>query len=333
MYGKFFIILLAIALFMTSTGFGNNSPRLENSEIRLIHEDYDAWSGDISPDGQRVVFSGKPKGEDSMKMRVWLMNLSGGTPVMWTNTEGLMDGSPRWSPTGDGVVMVRCSKLNTEENGMGIASSIWWKAFPSGQGHQLTTGTDDREPAWSPDGQSVVFVRGDGLFGESLMIMDRLGQQQKVLLSIDNGKVSDPFWGSDGWIYYTRYLYQKRTIDVAGKQYEDRGTAKGSIERIHPENVKVETVLQNMEDNRSPSLSPNGRYLAFVSTQGNRAVSGRIYDRGALWIMDMKDKSLRLISDRAGLNCAPPVWTPKGDAIVFFSYRQVRPALWSVNVQ
>ena len=299
-------------------------------ECRLLPADYDVWDCDWSPDESRVVFSGKIKGEDSTKMRIWLWRPPDGTPVLLTNTEYLMDASPRWSPAGDSIVMVRRTRLECESNGVGIASTIWWKSFPEGRGLQLTHGNEDKDPFWSPKGDFIVFVRAHGPYRANLMIMDNKGGNLRYLTQGDDNLLGSPFWGNDGWIYYTRYQVQRRKVKVGSHSYSALEIERGSIERIHPDNGKTELIVADDYDNRSPSLSPDGRYLAYISTKGAQPATGRVYDRGALAVMNLKDRTTKVYSERVGLNSSSPVWTPTGDKITFFSYRQVRPTLWVV---
>lgn len=49
---------------------------------------------------------------------------------------------------------------------------------------------------WSPDGQQIVFVSTDQL-GSRLMIMDRSGQNSRMLIDLD-GNESAPSWSPDG---------------------------------------------------------------------------------------------------------------------------------------
>lgn len=296
----------------------------------LLPQEYDVWSCGWSPDGSRLVFSGKMKGEDSTRMRTWLWTPPDGTPVILTNTESLMDFSPSWSPTGDCILMVRRVLANGEPNGVGLSSSIWLKSLVGGAGFQLTNGHEDRDPAWSPDGKTVVFVRGNGPYVANLFLIDRDGKNLRQLTKGADNLLAFPCWGSDGWIYYTRLQIRHRDITVNAKTFSTMEIEKGWIERINPATGQVEVVVKDEYDNRAPALSPDGCYLAFVSTRGALQPTGRVYDRGALLVMDLKDRSVRVLSDKAGLNGAPPTWSPKGDSISYFSFRNIRPGLWVV---
>lgn len=299
----------------------------EDTEVRLLPTQYDVWSFDRSPDGKTIVFSGKLKGEDSTRMRVWLWSVPDGTPSEWTNSQGMMDVTPRWSPQGDGVVMVRRS-LADIETGNCLASSLWWKAYPSGEGLQLTFGPEDREPVWSPDGKKLVFVRGAGPFVANLIIIDRDGKNLRALTS-GNNDLAMPFWGADGWIYYTRYQLVQQQVTMGSETFTATEIQKGIIERVNPINGRIEKVLEDEYDNRAPALSPDGRTLAFISSRGIPLDKSHMYDRAGLWVMNLKQREMRSLSDRAGLNGTTPVWSQKGDSLTFFSFRNIRPALWT----
>jgi Tol biopolymer transport system component len=324
-FALLFLLSTAGFLFLpVSRGENKENP----GETRLLPAEYDVWSFDRSPDGKQIVFSGKMKGEDSTQMRVWLWTPPDGTPSEWTNTKGLMDASPRWSPQGDGVVMVRRSLANLE-TGHCLTSSLWWKAYPSGEGLQLTSGPEDREPAWSPDGKSIVFLRGDGPFTANLMIVDRNGKNPRALTTGDNA-LATPFWGVDGWIYYTRYHLVKRQVTMGSDQFTTTEIQKGVIERINPASGRMERVVEDEFDNRAPALSPDGSMLAFVSSRDIPSDKRHMYDRAGLWVMDLKQRDKRELSDKAGLNGATPVWSKSGDSLTFFSFRHIRPALWTI---
>jgi Tol biopolymer transport system component len=324
----FFLIGITV-LFTVIPGALSEGKVSGDGECRLLPADYDVWGCDWSPDESRLIFSGKIKGEDSTQMRIWLWRPPDGKPVLLTNTESLMDASPRWSPAGDSIIMVRRSRLEGEANGVGIASTIWRKSFPDGRGQQLTHGNEDKDPFWSPTGDSIVFVRGRGPYQANLMIMDKNGGNLRYLTQGDN-LLGSPFWGSDGWIYYTRYQVQRHEVTAGSHSCSALEIERGSIERIHPDNGRIESIVADDYDNRSPSLSPDGRYLAYISTKGTKPAAGRVYDRGALAVMNMKDRVSKVYSERVGLNSSSPVWTPTGDKIAFFSYRQVRPTLWVI---
>lgn len=323
------LILLVLAAVFTGGVWGDTGEAKENP---LLPQEYDVWSCNWSPDGSRVVFSGKIKGEDSTRMRTWLWTPPAGAPVLFTNTASLMDSSPSWSPAGDSVLMVRRSLANGEPNGVGISSSLWLKSLRDGAGVQLTSGHEDRDPAWSPQGKSLVFIRGEGPYVANLFIVDHDGKNLRQLTKGSENLLAFPSWGSDGWIYYTRFQIGRREITVNAQKYSTLEIEKGNIERINPDTGKIETVVKDEYDNRAPAVSPDGRYLAFISTRGALQPTGRVYDRGALVVMDLKDQTIQIqvLSDKAGLNGTPPAWSPKGDSISYFSFRNIRPSLWVV---
>ena len=143
---------------------------LAGSETRLLPESYDVWASDWSPDGKSLVFAGKEQGKDATKMKIWYWGLEQSKkPVQLTDTDELMDYSPRWSPDGTKIAITRRNfgKLNSTN------SAVWVKEIPSGAGRQLTQGPEDRDPFWSPDGTQLVFSRGQGPFHSQLLIANR----------------------------------------------------------------------------------------------------------------------------------------------------------------
>lgn len=66
---------------------------------------------------------------------------------------------------------------------------------------------------------------------------------------------------------------------------------------------------------QSPSVSPDGRWLAFVSTRGRRL------DETSLWIAPLRAEAVPVrLGDGVAID-GQPTWTPDGSAIVFASTR------------
>jgi Tol biopolymer transport system component len=70
---------------------GSNQMRITDNAYR------NAWPS-WSPDGQRMVFTRAPY--NTWDNDIWIMNADGYNPVQLTNTPGVADGSPDWSPAG-----------------------------------------------------------------------------------------------------------------------------------------------------------------------------------------------------------------------------------------
>jgi Tol biopolymer transport system component len=326
--GKLFIRLLLPVLGVLLTA--SPSLRSEKGEPvpeRLLPSEYDVWSLDWSSD-ERIVFAGKQEGEEGTKMRIWLSRLRPDTsPVLWTGTGTLIDSAPKWAPDGSGVVMVRKTAPTSSQPEMKTA--IWWKAFPSGEGLRLTSGREDRDPTWSPDGENILFVRGEGLYSSSLLTIKKNGAGLKTLLAKSQGFIATPNWGSNNQIYYTLLKPRKTLVKTESQSEECWGLDQGSVWVYDPSTGEHSSLLDDGNDNRHPVVSPTGRYLAYISTRGNDGAEVKVIrDRGSLFILDLKTGERLRITDGVSLNGGPPCWSPDGDRLVFFSFRDNRPAAW-----
>jgi len=309
-----------------------SAPKVQEPES-LLPEEYDVWGCDWAKNG-RIVFAGKLQGEEAEKIRLWLYR-PGGEPVLWTGTGSLMDFSPRWSPQGDGVVMVR--RRPEAVTGEGTASSIWWKAYPSGEGRRLTSGPWDRDPAWSPEGKSVVFVRGDGPFFSALAVIPKEGGEVTQLTPFREGFITAPVWVGSR-IYFTRLELEPTEFSLPAAEgggdarFRSYKLGKGGIWYLDLATGEEKPLIVDEHDNRYSAVSPNGRYLAFVSTGGITPDKRRLpRDRAALFVFDLKTGRRHLVAGEVNSNGAAPVWSPDGKKLVFFSFRRNRPAMWVTN--
>lgn len=329
---RYTMLFLPVFLFMLCTSPSLHGQTGGPEPDRVVPGAYDVWSLDMARDG-RIVFSGKEEGEAGPKMRIWLFKPdSSGKPVLWTGTGSLIDSSPKWAPDGSGVVLVRKTASTAQQPV--LTTGIWWKEFPSGAGLRLTSGPQDRDPAWAPAGETLVFVRGQGLYNSSLMMIEKNGLGLKTLIASVQGFITTPNWGRNDKIYYTLLKQRKTMVEAVGYPAECWGLDSGSIWVYDLKTGENRPFLENSDDNRHPSVSPDGRYLAYISTGGQESPEGKVVrDRGSLFVLDLKDQTRFLISNGVSLNGGPPCWSPDGKRLAFFSFRDNRPAVWSLPWQ
>jgi TolB protein len=107
-----------------------------------------------SPDGSKILFDSYRTGN----LEMFTMNPDGTGVVNLTN-HGASDYNGDWSPDGTRILF-----FSTRDTGFG---DIYVIEIESGQVTRLTdssSGTEHRDPVWSPNGQKIAFLRGDGLY-------------------------------------------------------------------------------------------------------------------------------------------------------------------------
>lgn len=323
-----FLMLITLLVGRPLLSSAQNEVKLE----RLISGEYDVWGIDWRSDG-RIVFSGKKEGEIGGQMRIWLYRPGpDNSPVLWTGTGSLVDSSPKWAPDESGVVMVR--KIVPSSSARQMQTAIWWKAFPSGEGLRLTTGPEDRDPAWSPDGERIVFVRGDGLYTSSLLTIKRNGTGLTTLIHNCQGFITTPDWGKNNKLYYTMLQPRKSSVQTDSLNAECWGLDQGRIWVYDPDTGENRPLLEEEKgnDHRHPAVSPSGRYLAYIATRGGDGPEKRVIrDRGSLIVLDLETGERFHVTDGVSLNGGSPCWSPDEKQIAFLSFRDNRPAAWKIE--
>lgn len=304
---------------------------IAGTETRLLPANIDVWACDWAPDGKSLVFCGKAQGDAATKMRIWHWAQEPvGDPSPLTSTDGFIDFSPRWAPDGKKIAIIRRSIGKSDS--VNINSALWLKEIPGGAGRQLTKGPQDRDPSWSPDGTKIVFSRGQGPYQAKLYIADLNANVSKMLAGNDGELLNTPWWGVDGKIYFTKLSPYTKTVNVSGQSYQVMDFGRGGIWAIEPSSKVIEPVVVDEFDNRLPALSPDGSKLAFVSNRNQDKEGNGKYDRGSLYIKDLKTGEIIYITNKVGLNGGSLSWRPDGKRLAFFTFRSIRPAIWVINI-
>ena len=166
--------------------------------------------------------------------------------------------------------------------------------------HLTSDAGDDRSPAWSPDGSHIAFEReADGAFSLRQVSLD--GSDEEVLAA-DGGRYVTPSWSPDGrFIAFTR-------AGVSGSA--DVWLLPLSGER------RPYPILQTPARETSATISPDGRWIAFVSDETGRPnVFVQPFPAGG---------GRRQISKDTGHH---PLWRPGGKELFYVADG---PPLWSV---
>ena len=159
---------------------------------------------DFSPDGTRLVFTGRLPGGTNDD--IWLIEADG-TDLTQLTTDPGFDGSPAFSPDGSRIVF-------TSSRADGTGQVFVMNADGSEQ-TQLTFDPQfkDQTPDWSPDGSKISYAAGDP---GDILVMNADGSDQHTVVA---GPADDfgTAWSPDGrFIAFLRFDDRaNRYVDLA----------------------------------------------------------------------------------------------------------------------
>ncbi len=211
-------------------------------------------------------------------------------------------GEPTLSPDGRQVAFV------WDGGQAGAPPQLYVSLIGPGAPLKLTNTPDARAayPAWSPDGQTIAFVRyeRDQRFGHIILIPALGGPERVVAEAGPPGTLSFPMrtgasWSPDSkWLYYTA-SHEPRVICRVP-------AAGGDAQRL------MERPQGTIGGDFGPAVSPDGRRLAFV-----RGVDE--HDE-AVFVVDLQDgkpvgEPRQLTSNHQPKSA--PVWAPGGEDLLY----------------
>lgn len=205
-----------------------------------------------SPDGRWISFISDRSGAPE----VWIWSTESGEARQLTRIGGRLIDSYRWSPDGESVA------LATDRHGN---MDVWRISVPNGRATRLT---DDRryevQPFWSPDGESLLYVRLDSTWSEhTILEMSASGGEARTIARdtgfFDYGGGGDfgpPRVSPDG----DRILFPSHRSGWINYWVVPR--SGGEAHRIAPEEA----------DQNRARWSPDGSRIAFVSNRNGTQV-------------------------------------------------------------
>jgi serine/threonine-protein kinase len=184
---------------------------------------------------------------------------------------------------------------------------LWVKQLDRGPATRLTSSPGlDRRPSWSSDGTRVLFPSDRGET-RSLWSQRADGVGDAELVLAVEAQIDQGLWSPDGeWLIY-RVGATAGVRDIFAMRLSGDSTA--IVVSANPE-----------ADEDSPAISPDGRWIAYVSDESGRQ---EIYVRP---FPNTQDRRIQ-VSSGGGL---APAWSPDGTEL--FYERQPPPALVSAFV-
>jgi len=289
------------------------SPNVESvTRMTDFQGDKDAYYPKVSPDGRWVAFAirePESAGEEPV-YNLWCVDTVGGHALRQLTDSNALNIHPAWSPDSGFIFFA--------SNRIGSLSHLWRIRASGGGGIMQVTSSStwDESPSVSESATHIVFAATDPRSGEKeIWTVDSDGS---FLTQILRG-MEPAFSPDDSMVAFT--LRDPKNGEVHLWKMRADGSERTQI--TYPEaNVK------GVED-RYPSWSPNGEWLAFASDRGKDLSGRRNYD---IWLVRPDGSGLTQLTTN-GSHDASPTWGPNGKAIYFQSNRGLSWDIWRMEVE
>ncbi len=189
------------------------------------------------------------RGEAGRSEFIWVTRAGQATPVQagWSFDPG--GGNQAWRLSPDGTRLALRETVDGNED-------IWIKELDDGPYVRLTRNEAvDWSPHWAPDGEMVTFA-SPRAGGRDLWTIRADGTGEAELLYDHESFVVEGFWGPAG-----EWLVLRGGSAGAGANTRDILAFRPGVDSV------AQPLLAEEYDEQEPALSPDGRWLAYISNE------------------------------------------------------------------
>ena len=283
MNSRFIVMVLALSLPMSAAAQQKRALTLDDhSKLAAVGDPQ------RSPDGLWVAYTLTTidAEKDRRNTDVWMVKWDGSERLQLTSSPD-SESSPRWSPDGKYLAFV-ASRGTDEEKKRG--GQIWLLPRAGGEAQRVSDfkgGVSDIR--WSPDSARIAFVASDEDPDDEPEKKEGWKRKTPPPIVIDRYHYKEDRSG------YLKDLYGHIAVfDVATKQ--------------------VTVITSGKTDDSSPSWSPDGTQIAFISKRGAADPDRTTNDD--LWVVDAKTGATpRQVTKTPFGEAGRPAWSPDGRRI------------------
>jgi serine/threonine protein kinase len=246
-----FLVFIAIAVYLLLRQRGTDSGFIPGTTKQISYEPGLELDPSISPDGKLVAFATGPLG----KTKIVVRQIAGGHTLEINRDFSGNQRWPQWSPDQTKLAFYSDGAIYEVPALGGIPKKLVDRLGSSSA----------YSPAWSPDGEKIAYVQN-----ESIHILNlETGESEKI---VDAEEAHCLSWSPDG----SKMAFVSGNISFVFSSYDISEAFYPIIGNIAPCSVNIVTlsdkkpvqVTDNENLNVSPSWTPDGKRLLFITNRG-----------------------------------------------------------------
>ncbi|HEX8847136.1 MAG TPA: protein kinase [Pyrinomonadaceae bacterium] len=255
------------------------------------------WGGAWSPDSKSIALV---RWNESGKFSsIVELPVDGGPEKYITSQRWINIGQMLWLGDGSGLVITAADQRNSPQQ-------IWFISYPDGEVRKITNDLNGYgNLSLTADSTTLVTVRGNGVANIWTMTAGEANSARQITSGNTEGALGLA-WTPDGRIIYS---------SVASGNWD--------IWIMQPDGSNQKQLTFNAGANRSPVITPDGRYILFTSD--------RTDGTDHIWRMNLDGSNQKELTNVAG--DGSPSSTPDGRMVVYSSWRTGRQGLWKVSIE
>ncbi|MDT4955444.1 MAG: eukaryotic-like serine/threonine-protein kinase [Acidobacteriota bacterium] len=253
------------------------------------------WGGAWSPDGKSFALVRWNEGGKYSTVVEYPVD---GRPERQITSQRWMGvGQIGWLGDGSGLVIIAADQRNSPPQ-------IWYISYPDGEARKITNDLNGYDNlSLTADSSTLVTVRGNGLSNIWALAANDTNSARQITSGNTEGALGMA-WTPDGQIVYS---------SVASGHWD--------IWIMQPDGSNQKQLTFNASSNRTPTVSPDGRYIVFTS---DRTSTDHI------WRMNIDGSNPKELTNADG--DAAPVCSPDGKWVIYSSWHANRQGLSRVSI-